>query len=127
MAAALSSYLTWPLPVIPGLKSCQLRQAVFGALRNAFTSGVEAMPLEPIDTKPFEQMLNDVAPGNVPTVNVRVTSELSPSTRVIGVAIEPTGSRAPAPASTRWLPGPVGIIVSTVLSRSKATEDEMFS
>src|SRR6188474_539266 len=100
MAVALSSYLTWPPPAAAGLKSCQLRHAVFVALRNPLMSGVAKVPLLPIDTKPFEQMLNDVAPGKVPVVNVCVTSELSLSASVTGGAIEPTGSREPTPPIT---------------------------
>src|SRR5262245_58129710 len=101
IAIALSSYLTWPLPAIAGLKSCQLRHPVLVALRNEFTSGREEVPLLPIDTKPFEQMLNAVAPGNVPVVNVRTTSESLASASATGAATEPTGSNEPTPPITR--------------------------
>ena len=64
-------------------------------------SGAWEVPLLPIDTKPFEQMLNDVAPGKLPVVNVCVTSASSPSGSETGVAIEPMGSRAPMLLTTR--------------------------
>ena len=45
-------------------------------------------------------MLNDVAPGKLPVVNVCVTSESSASTSETGVAVEPTGRKEPTLLST---------------------------